>query len=137
MLAAAVGLSSPAFQTLVLPLGVATIVLGGFASARHARGERVAHGVAVGGMASLMSFSRFAVNSLWPPTEAAAIHPLWWEVLGWTSAPVAGLLGGWIAQAVARGSRTQRAPRPGEAGWGLWLPVLLAVIAFFAFAEQL
>jgi hypothetical protein len=85
-------------------------------------------------MAVAISFGRFVVNAQWPPAEAAAQHPLWWELLGWTSAPFAGLLGGWLA---ARRSPIQPTPRSGGARWGLWLPVLLAFTTLFAFAEQL
>ncbi len=136
-LAALVGVSAPAFQTLALALGLTATALGGFTAAWHARRRFRAHGLAVGAMAVAISFGRFVVNGLWPPAEAGAEHPIWWELLGWAGAVLAGLSGGCVANAVGRRSSGQAEPRPGEARWGIWLPVFLAIIALFAFAEQL
>ena len=134
-LVAMVGVSAPAFQTRVLVLGPAATALGGFTAAWHARRRFLAHGLAVGAMAVAISFGRFVVNRLWP--VAAAEHPIWWELGGWVGAVLAGLSGGWIASAVGRRSSAQGEPRHGEARWGVWLPVFLAIVALFAFAEQL
>jgi hypothetical protein len=136
-LAALVGVSAPAFQMLALAAGLGATILGGFVGAWHARSRYLPHGLAVGAMGVAISFGRFIVNGIWPPAQAAAQHPLWWELLGWTGALFAGLLGGWLAHTAARRSFVQRNPRTGKARWGLWLPVIFAVIALLAFAEQL
>ncbi len=136
-LAGLMGITAPGFQSLALALGLSATTLGAFVAARHARSRFFAHGFAVGAIAVAISSSRFLVNTVWPPAEAGAQHPIWWELLGWSGALVAGVLGGWLANAVADRSSVQAEPRAGEAAWGLWLPVLLAVIALFAFAEQL
>jgi hypothetical protein len=134
LLALAVGVEAPAFQTLALALGLLTVALGGFAAARHAQVEAPLHGLGVGVLGSALSLARFAVNSTWPPAETAARHALGWELAGWIGAPLAGLLGGLLARALARPA-PQELPPAGS--WWLWLPVYLAVIAFFAFLEQL
>jgi hypothetical protein len=133
-LASALGVSSPSFQILVMPVGFCAIGLGGFAAAWNARCEEPRHGLAVGVVGTAISFARFVVNTLWPPAEAAALHPLWWELLGWASAPVAGLIGGWLAHAPAR--RSLRGPPRTPGSWVPWIPAYLAVIGLFAFAEQ-
>jgi hypothetical protein len=132
-----VSVSSPPFQSLALACGLGSTFLGGFAAAWLARGEYLPHGVAVGAMAVAISFGRFVVNGVWPPAEAAAQHPLWWELLGWTGALLTGLTGGWFAGTITRRSLAQPSPRSNEVRWGLWLPVFLVVIAIFAFAEHL
>ena len=136
-LTAMVGVSAPAFQTLVLVLGLAATAQGGFTAAWHARRRFLAHGLAVGAMAVAISFGRFAVNGLWPPAEAGAVHPIWWELLGWAGAAVAGVSGGCVANSVGRRFSRQAEPRPGDGRWGIWLPVFFAIVALFAFAEQL
>jgi hypothetical protein len=136
-LAGLIGITAPAFQSLALALGLSATTLGAFVAARHARSRFFAHGFAVGVIAVAVSFGRFLVNTVWPPAEADAQHPIWWELLGWSGALVAGALGGWLANAVAERSSAQAEPRSGEAAWGLWLPVLFAIIALLAFAEQL
>jgi len=134
LLALAVGVSAPAFETLALCVVFGTMALGGFAAARHAQGHELLHGLAVGTMGGVITVSRFAVDALWPAAEAAAQHPLVWELAGWAGAPAAGLLGGLLARAVGM-------PLPAEghptAAWRLWLPVYVAVVAFFAFLDQL
>ena len=137
VLATLVGVSAPAFQTLALALGLAATALGGFTAAWHARRRFLAHGLAVGAMAVAISFGRFVVNGLWPPAQAGAEHPIWWELLGWAGAAVAGLSGGCIANPVGRRFSRQAEPRSGDARWGIWLPVFFAILALFAFAEQL
>ena len=136
-IAALVGVSSPAFQNLALTCGLGSTALGGFVAAWHAGSKYVPHGFAVGTMAVAISFGRFLVNSLWPPAEHAVHHPLSWELLGWTGALLAGLVGGWCTDAATRRSLLQPSPRSGEANWSLWLPVFLALIALLAFAEQI
>jgi hypothetical protein len=129
--------SSPPFPYLALACGLGSTLLGGFTAACLARAEYLPHGLAVGAMAVAISFGRFVVNSVWPLAEAAAQHPLWWELLGWTGALLAGLTGGWFVGTIARRSLVRPSPRSNEVRWGLWLPVFLAVIAIFAFAEHL
>jgi hypothetical protein len=136
-LAGVLGVAAPGFLSLALALGLATITLGGYVAGRHARSNPLGHGFAVGVVAVAISSGRFLVNTLWPPAEAAARHPIGWELLGWSGALAAGVLGGWLAKFVAERSSGQAQPRPGEARWGLWLPVFFAVIALFAFLEQL
>ena len=133
-LALILGTSNPAFQILVMPVGFGTIVCGGFVAAWHARSHCLLHGLAVGGLGVVISSARFGVNILWPPSEAAALHPLWWELLGWVGAPVAGLVGGWLA--FIRAQQSPREPRPASVRWAWWIPAYLAVIVLFAFAEQ-
>jgi hypothetical protein len=88
-------------------------------------------------MAVAISFGRFLVNTIWPIAEVGARHTISWELLGWSGAPLAGLLGGLLAKAVADRSSMQPEPRSAQTRWGVWLPVFLAIIAVFAFAEQL
>jgi hypothetical protein len=135
-LAALVGVAAPSFQSLALALGLAATALGALIAALHARSRHLAHGFAVGAIAVAVSFGRFVVNSIWPPAEAAAQHAISWELIGWGGALLAGLLGGWCAGVVREESSVQAEPRA-DAKWGLWLPVFLAIIALFAFAEQL
>ena len=137
VLAAVLGLSSPAFQIMALACGLVATLLGGFVAAWHARGEYVLHGFGVGSMAVAISLSRFLVNIVWPPAQAAAVHPIWWELIGWTGALFAGLTGGWFAHLAARRSLVPLTPRPHELRRGLWSIVLLAVIVLFAIAEHL
>ena len=136
-LAAMVGVSAPAFQTAVLILGLAATALGGFTAAWHARRRFLAHGLAVGAMAVAISFGRFVVNGLWPPAEAGAVHSIGWELLGWAGAAVAGVSGGSVANSVSRRFSRQVEPRPGDARSSIGLPVFFALVALFAFAEQL
>src|SRR5262245_28838628 len=106
-LSAVVGVGTPAFQSFALGLGLTATTLGAFAAARYARCRPLAHGVAVGVMAVAISFGRFLVNTIWPLAEVAARHTISWELLGWSGAPVAGLLGGLLANAVADRSSVQ------------------------------
>ena len=136
-LAGLVGVGAPAFQSLALALGLIATSLGAIAAAWHARSRPLAHGFAVGATAVAISFGRFVVNSIWPLPEAAARHAISWELLGWSGALLAGLLGGFCANVL--GGRTTTQAELGSAGarWAVWLPVFLAIIALFAFAEQL
>jgi hypothetical protein len=88
-------------------------------------------------MAVAVSFGRFVVNSIWPLAEAAAHHAISWELFGWSGALLAGLLGGWCASAATGRSAVQAERGSAEERWSIWLPVFLAIIALFAFAEQL
>ena len=132
-----VGLESPRFQTLALIGGLASTLLGAFFGAWHARHTYLWHGLAVGIMGFAISFARFAVNSYSPPKQVAAVHPLSWELLGWTGVVLAGVAGGWLAQSVAPYSTTQSRPRSGDPKWVVWLPVYVALIFVFAILEQL
>ena len=136
-LAGLVGVGAPAFQSLALALGLTATALGALVAAWHARRRPLAHGFAVGAIAVAISFGRFVVNSIWPLAEKAAQHVISWELFGWSGALLAGLLGGWCANAVPGRSAAQTELGVAEARWVVWLPVFLAIIALFAFAEQL
>jgi hypothetical protein len=136
-LAFLVGVESPRFQTLALIFGLTSTLIGAFAGAWHARHTYLLHGLSVGIMAFAISFSRFVVNSFWPLPEVAAVHPLSWELLGWTGAVLVGMAGGRLAQSVAPDSAAQSEPGSGDPKWVLWLPVFVAVIVLFAILEQL
>ena len=136
-LAAVVGVGAPAFQSLALGLGLTATMLGALVAAWHARRRHLAHGSAVGVMALAISFGRFLVNSIWPLAEVGSRHTIAWELLGWSGAVLAGLLGGLLAKSIADRSSMQPEPRSAQTSWGFWVPVFLAIIAIFAFAEQL
>jgi hypothetical protein len=136
-LAGLLGVGAPAFQSMALALGLTATALGAFVAAWHARRQPLVHGFAVGAMAVAVSFGRFVVNSIWPLAEAAAQHAISWELFGWSGALLAGLVGGWCASIVTGRSAVQAEQVATEVRWGIWLPVFLAIIALFAFAEQL
>ncbi len=134
-LASFVDASTPAFGNLALALGLMATAGGAFVAGRHAHLRPLAHGVAVGAIAVLISFGRFLVDRVWTP-EVDPAHPLWWELLGWSGALLAGALGGALA---ARSLRGREPPDPGASGtrWNLWSPILAAIVLLFAFVEQL
>ena len=134
-LAAAIGTSSSLFGTAALALGLTATALGGFFAARHAACNSVAHGLAVGAIAVVISFGRFLANRAWP-LDLDPSHPLWWEILGWIGALAAGAVGGRAAAASTELPVARDAFADGPK-WSIWSPILLGLILVFALAEQL
>jgi hypothetical protein len=90
---------STAFSVAALFLGTACTTLGAFLAGRQAEAAFLAHGLLVAAAGFVLSFARWVTFTLDPPDVPGALHPLWWEILGWALLAVAGVLGGRLAQA--------------------------------------
>ena len=101
-LVATLGTGSLRFQLAALVVGSGATGIGGYVGARHARRQPIAHGLAIAGVAFLLSLARFLASAAASDVDNPAAHPLWWEFVAWALTLGAGLLGGWFAAARPR-----------------------------------
>lgn len=97
-LTAMLSTSSTAFSVAALLLGTACTSLGAYVAALRAHTAFLTHGLLVAAVGFAISFARFPAFTLNPPEDSGAVHPLWWEFLGWSLLVVAGVFGGSIAR---------------------------------------
>ena len=97
-LSVALSTSSTAFSIVALLLGTACTTLGAYVAATRARAAFMTHGLLVAGVGFAISFARYIAFAMNPPPDPGALHPLWWEFLGWSLLVVAGVLGGSLAR---------------------------------------
>ncbi len=97
-LSAVFSTSSTAFSVVALLLGTLCTTLGAYFAAARAHAAFLTHGLLVAAVAFAISFARYVAFSMNPPDDPGAIHPLWWELVGWSLLVVAGLLGGSLAR---------------------------------------
>ena len=97
LLMALLGPSSFAFQVLALVAGSGCTAFGAYVAGRHASARPLAHGVAVGCIALVLSVARFALTPLLASADSPPSHSLGWNVLAWLSVGVSGWLGGKLA----------------------------------------
>ena len=96
--AAALPTSSSAFSVVALIVGTSCTTFGAFIGAHRARTAFLIHGLLVAAVAFAISFARFLAFTLNAPSDPSAVHPLWWELVGWFLLAAAGVLGGLLAQ---------------------------------------
>ena len=89
--------TSQIFQNTALVAGFLATTVGAFVAGHHAKHRAVAHGVAVGLAAFVISFSRFALATYFSSPDSSAAHPFSWELIAWASVIAAGFAGGHIA----------------------------------------
>jgi len=83
------------FPMIAIIVGSACTAAGGFYAAKRAGRAFVLHGFLVAVITVLISFIRY----LNPEIEGSPpAHPLWWEILAWSSSILAGLSGGWYGK---------------------------------------
>ncbi len=97
-LAAMLTTTSTAFSVSALLLGTACTSLGAYVAALRAGTAFLTHGLLVAAFGFAISFARYLAFTLDPPQNPGAVHPLWWEFLGWSLLAVAGVLGGSLAR---------------------------------------
>ncbi len=97
-LSAILSTSSTAFSVVALLLGILCTTLGAYVAAARAHAAFLTHGILVAAVAFAISFARYVALSMNPTDDPGAIHPLWWELVGWSLLVVAGLLGGSLAR---------------------------------------
>ena len=97
-LSAILSTSSTAFSVLALLLGTLCTMFGAYVAATRARASFLIHGLLVAAVGFVISFARYLAFAINPPDDPGAIHPLWWEFVGWSLLVVAGALGGSLAK---------------------------------------
>ncbi len=97
-LAAILSTSSTAFSVVALLLGILCTTLGAYVASARAHAAFLTHGLLVAAVAFAISFARYVAFSMNPPDDPGAVHPLWWEFVGWSLLVVAGVLGGSLAR---------------------------------------
>jgi len=95
---AALAPDSWAFTVTALVVGTGCTSFGAYVGARFAGSAFLAHGLLIGAVALAISVARFILFALDPPVAPGAVHPLWWELLGWLLLVGAGVVGGTLAK---------------------------------------
>ena len=97
-LSAILSTSSTAFSVAALLLGTLCTTVGAYVAAARAHAAFLTHALLVAAVAFAISFARYLAFSMNPPDNPGAVHPLWWELVGWSLLVAAGVLGGSLAR---------------------------------------
>ena len=97
-LSAILSTSSTAFSVAALMLGTLCTTVGAYVAAARAHAAFLTHALLVAAVAFAISFARYLAFSMNPPDNPGAVHPLWWELVGWSLLVAAGVLGGSLAR---------------------------------------
>jgi len=101
-----VGTTFRGFDAAALAIGFVCTCLGAYCAGRIGKTRPIQHGLCVAGIIFVISLARFIDYSLAPPNDLSAVHPLWFELIGWMLIITAGYLGGIAAQRALRAHTT-------------------------------